>query len=72
MSDKQHILDSIAAIAKRLGRTPSFMEFVAHAEISKYSLLRFFPPLPVIPRAVFACLPQAGPRNLLFPGLLQM
>jgi hypothetical protein len=43
MSDKQHILDSIAAIAKRLGRTPSFMEFVAHAEISKYSLLRFFP-----------------------------
>ena len=43
MSDKQHILDSIAAIAKRLGRTPSFLEFVAGAGISKYCMLRVFP-----------------------------
>jgi hypothetical protein len=43
MSDKQHILDSIAAIARRLGRTPSLLEFVALAEIPKHSLFKVFP-----------------------------
>jgi hypothetical protein len=43
MSHKQHILDSIAALAKRLGRTPSMLEFFAAAEIPRHSLLRVFP-----------------------------
>jgi hypothetical protein len=42
MSDKQFILKSIATIAKRLRRTPSLLEFVARAGISKHSVFRFF------------------------------
>jgi hypothetical protein len=36
MSDKQHILDSIAAIARGLGRAPSRSEFVSLAGITEY------------------------------------
>ena len=43
MSGKQHILDSIAAIARRLGRAPSLVEFLSRAGISKHSVWRFFP-----------------------------
>ncbi len=43
MSAKQHILDSIRAIARGLGRAPSQSEFVALAEISEYSVSQFFP-----------------------------
>lgn len=42
MSDKQHILDSIRAIARGLGRAPSQSEFVALAEISEYSVSQCF------------------------------
>jgi hypothetical protein len=43
MSDKQEILDSIAAVAKRLGRAPSRSEFAARARISRHSVRQFFP-----------------------------
>ena len=43
MTDKQRVLDSIAKIAKELGRTPSLLEFVSRAGISKYSVWQFFP-----------------------------
>ncbi len=43
MSAKQQILDSIAAIAKRLGRAPSHSEFFSRAGMSKYSVSKFFP-----------------------------
>jgi hypothetical protein len=43
MPDKQQIVDSLTAIARRLGRTPSVVEFVGLAEIPKHSLFRVFP-----------------------------
>jgi hypothetical protein len=43
MSDKQHILNSIAAIARGFGRTPSLSEFVSLTGISKYRVLECFP-----------------------------
>jgi len=43
MSRKQQLLDSIAAIARQLGRTPSLTEFVARAEISEHYVSQFFP-----------------------------
>jgi Homing endonuclease associated repeat len=43
MSDNQHILDSIRAIARGLGRAPTRSEFVALAEISEYSVSQCFP-----------------------------
>jgi hypothetical protein len=43
MPNKRHILNSIAAVEKRLGRAPSLLEFVARAGISKYSVFQVFP-----------------------------
>jgi hypothetical protein len=43
MPDKQHILDLIGAIARRLGRAPSRAEFVSLAGIPRYSVSKFFP-----------------------------
>jgi Homing endonuclease associated repeat len=43
MSGKQEILRSIAAIARRLGRSPSYSEFFARTGISRFGVLRFFP-----------------------------
>jgi len=43
MSDKQHILDSIAAIARGLGRAPSRSEFVTLTGITDYHVLQCFP-----------------------------
>ncbi len=43
MSDKQHILNSIAAIARGLGRAPSRSEFVSLAGITDYHVLLCFP-----------------------------
>ncbi len=43
MPNKQHLLTSIAAMAKRLGRAPSLLEFVTGARIPKNSVLRLFP-----------------------------
>ncbi len=43
MSGKLHILDSIAKIARGLGRAPSLSEFTAAAGISKSQVSRFFP-----------------------------
>jgi len=43
MSDNQHILDSIRAIARGLGRAPTRSEFVSLAGISEYSVSRCFP-----------------------------
>ncbi len=43
MLKKQHLLTSIAAMAQRLGRAPSLLEFVASAEIPKNSIFRLFP-----------------------------
>jgi hypothetical protein len=43
MSDKQHILSSIAAIAKKLGRAPSRSEFISRSGISSYFVLQSFP-----------------------------
>jgi hypothetical protein len=42
MADKQHILDSIAAVAKQLGRAPSLTEFVGAARIPKYCVWQHF------------------------------
>jgi hypothetical protein len=42
MSDKQHILDSIRAIARGLDRAPTRSEFVGLAEISEYSVSQCF------------------------------
>lgn len=41
--DKQHILDSILAIASRTGRAPSRSEFLSLSKISEHQVLRFFP-----------------------------
>ena len=43
MSGKQHILDSIRAIARGLGRAPSHSEFFSRAGISRYEVAKFFP-----------------------------
>jgi len=43
MSDNQHILDSIRAIARGLGRAPTRSEFVSLAGIFEYSVSRCFP-----------------------------
>ena len=43
MSAKQHILNSLAATAKQLGRTPSLKEFLARVEFSTHHLFRYFP-----------------------------
>ena len=43
MSNKKQILNSIATIAKRLGRAPSRAEFIAHSGISLYFVLHSFP-----------------------------
>jgi hypothetical protein len=43
MSAKQHISDSIRAIARGLGRAPTRSEFVRLAEISEYSVSQCFP-----------------------------
>ena len=43
MPANQHILDSIAAIARGLGRAPSLSEFVTLAGISDYHVLQCFP-----------------------------
>ncbi len=42
MSHNQHILDSIRAIARGLGRSPTRSEFVRLAEISEYSVSQCF------------------------------
>jgi HNH endonuclease len=42
LADKKHILNSIAVIAKKLGRAPSQAEFVAQSGISKYFVLKSF------------------------------
>jgi hypothetical protein len=42
MSDKQHIIDSIARIASELGRAPSHSKFIARSGISAYSIMRSF------------------------------
>jgi len=41
--EKQDILNSIAALAKRLGHSPSLVEFVAHTGTCKHSVFRLFP-----------------------------
>lgn len=43
MSARQHILDSIAAIARGLGRAPSRSEFVSLSGITDYRVLQCFP-----------------------------
>jgi Homing endonuclease associated repeat len=43
VSDKQHIVNSIAAIARGLGRVPTRSEFVRLVEISEYSVSQCFP-----------------------------
>jgi HNH endonuclease len=43
MSAQQHILDSIAAIARGLGRAPSRSEFVSLSGITDYHVLQCFP-----------------------------
>jgi hypothetical protein len=43
MPDRQHILNSIAAIARGLGRAPTRSEFVSLAGISEYFVTQSFP-----------------------------
>jgi hypothetical protein len=43
MSGKKKIIDAIGAVAKRLGRAPSLLEFVRRSGVSKYSVMRLFP-----------------------------
>src|SRR5258708_12426699 len=43
MPSQQQIVKSIAAMAKRLGRAPSLLEFVTGARIPKNSVFRLFP-----------------------------
>ncbi len=43
MPNKEHLLTSIAAMARRLGRAPSLLEFVTGARIPKNSIFRLFP-----------------------------
>ncbi len=42
MPDKRQIVSSIAAVARKLGRTPSRPEFQAHSGISPYFVLQYF------------------------------
>lgn len=41
--DKQHILDSLAAIARGAGRPPARSEFASLSGISEHSVSQFFP-----------------------------
>jgi hypothetical protein len=43
MLSKRHVVDSIAAIGKQLGRAPSLLEFVGRARMPRNSVMRFFP-----------------------------
>jgi hypothetical protein len=43
MLSKKQIIKSIATLARKLGHTPSILEFSAHVKISRYSLFRLFP-----------------------------
>jgi len=43
MSVKQQILDSMGAIARQLGRSPSHSEFFSRTGMSRYSVAKFFP-----------------------------
>jgi hypothetical protein len=43
MPDKKHILNSIAAVAKQLGRAPSRAEFISRSGISLHFVLQSFP-----------------------------
>src|SRR6266704_6702741 len=43
MPDKKHILNSIAAVAKHLGRAPSRAEFISRSGISLHFVLQSFP-----------------------------
>jgi hypothetical protein len=43
MPNQQQIVKSIAAMAKRLGRAPSLLEFITGARIPKNSVFRLFP-----------------------------
>ncbi len=43
MPDKKQILNSIAAVARQLGRTPALLEFVALSGISRHSVSVIFP-----------------------------
>jgi hypothetical protein len=43
MPNQQQILKSIAAMAKRLGRAPSLLEFVTGVRVPKNSVFRLFP-----------------------------
>jgi hypothetical protein len=43
MPDKKHILNSIAAVAKQLGRPPSRSEFLSRSGISLHSVMQSFP-----------------------------
>jgi Homing endonuclease associated repeat len=42
VSDKKHIIDAIARMARKLGRAPSHSEFIARSGISAYFVLRCF------------------------------
>ena len=42
MSDKKHIIEAIASLARKLGRAPSHAEFIARTGISAHSVLRCF------------------------------
>ncbi len=42
MPDKKEIVNSIAAIGKRLGRAPSQAEFISLSGISAYYVLQYF------------------------------
>jgi hypothetical protein len=43
MSSRQQIIDAIAAVAQKLGRTPTQVEFVARSEVSLHEVLQIFP-----------------------------
>jgi hypothetical protein len=41
--DKQRILGAIARTARKLGRAPTFLEFIARREVSRYAISKCFP-----------------------------
>jgi hypothetical protein len=43
MASKQQIVDSIAAVAKILGRAPTQVEFISRGTISRHTVLKAFP-----------------------------
>jgi hypothetical protein len=43
MASRRQIVDSIAAVAQKLGRAPTQLEFAARSEISRHEVLRIFP-----------------------------